>query len=489
MKQKPNILWYCTDQQRFDTISALGNHYIHTPNLDKFLTGGTAFTHAYCQSPICTPSRASFLTGMYPSAVSVNGNGIEKFPPYYQDRLIPNILERFGYDCGLVGKLHLSSAALGQEKRVADGYRYFQYSHDHKGPNTFGHNYAEWIRKRGEDPELLMQKPVNASNYRDAESRRDFGGLYEPSATEDNIPRHLHQTFWCTDKAIDFIQKNRAIDQPWFLSVNPFDPHPPFDPPLFYYEKYNQQQLPGANFRNADLDHQKKLVDLGIDFQSKPKAPIGQQMKKIQAAYYAMIEQVDTEFGRLLDFLERIGQRQNTIVIFMSDHGEMLGDHGLFLKGCRFYEGLVRVPLIISYPEKYQKSVISGALVELVDLVPTLLDSIGLEKPFYLQGQSLHSLLSGYTTKHRQSVRCEFYGAIDYPDQTHATMYRDDRWKLVNYHRKDVCELYDLVEDPWEHEDLSEIPKWEKKKWELLTKSFDETVLAHPPMSPRIQPY
>ena len=94
-----------------------------------------------------------------------------------------------------------------------------------------------------------------------------------------------------------------------------------------------------------------------------------------------------------------------------------------------------------------------------------------------------------YTTKHRQRVRCEFYGAIDYPDQTHATMYRDDRWKLVNYHRKDVCELYDLVEDPWEHEDLSEIPKWEKKKWELLTKSFDETVLAHPPMSPRIQPY
>ena len=489
MTQNPNILWYCTDQQRFDTISALGNRYIRTPNLDVFLATGTAFTHAYCQSPICTPSRASFLTGMYPSALSVNGNGIENFPIYYQDRLIPHILMELGYDCGLVGKLHLSSAALGQEKRVDDGYRYFQYSHDHKGPHSFGHDYAEWIQKRGVKPEHLMQQPVKITNYRDGADRQNFGGLCEPSAIQDNIPPYLHQTFWCTEKAIDFIQKNRAADQPWFLSVNPFDPHPPFDPPWFYYEQYNSEQLPGANFRHTDLDHQKKLVDLGIDFQSEPKSPSDWQDKKIQAAYYAMIEQIDTEFGRLIDFLEKTGQRQNTVIIFMSDHGEMLGDHGLVLKGCRFYEGLVRVPLIISYPEKYQNSVVSTVLVELVDLVPTLLDCIGLEKPFYLQGESLHALLSGYTTEHRQSVRCEFYGAIDYPDQTHATMYRDEQWKLVTYHHKDICELYNLVEDPWEHQDLSEIPKWERKKWELLEKSFNKTVSACPPMSPRIQPY
>ena len=167
MTQNPNILWYCTDQQRFDTISALGNRYICTPNLDAFLATGTAFTHTYCQSPICTPSRASFLTGMYPSALSVNGNGIENFPIYYQDRLIPHILMELGYDCGLVGKLHLSSAALGQEKRVDDGYRYFQYSHDHKGPHSFGHDYAEWIQKRGVKPEHLMQQPVKFTNYRD----------------------------------------------------------------------------------------------------------------------------------------------------------------------------------------------------------------------------------------------------------------------------------------------------------------------------------
>ena len=120
--QRPNILWYCTDQQRFDTIATLGNCHIQTPCLDKFASTGVAFTHAYCQSPICTPSRASFLTGMYPSALAVNGNGIGQFPSHYENRLIPHVLSQAGYDCGLVGKLHLSSVALGQEQRVSDGY-------------------------------------------------------------------------------------------------------------------------------------------------------------------------------------------------------------------------------------------------------------------------------------------------------------------------------------------------------------------------------
>ena len=123
------------------------------------------------------------------------------------------------------------------------------------------------------------------------------------------------------------------------------------------------------------------MVEAGIDFQSKPKSPEQWQDKKVQASYYAMIEQIDTEFGRLIDFLDQTGQRQDTIIIFMSDHGEMLGDHGLMLKGCRFYEGLVRIPLIISYPVQFQKNVITPALVELVDLVPTLYESLGFPIP------------------------------------------------------------------------------------------------------------
>ena len=366
---------------------------------------------------------------------------------------------------------------------------YFQYSHRHKGPNAFGYDYAEWLRQQGANPENLMQTPVKAANYRDGAHQQSFGGLHEPSADRDNIPPNLHQTHWCTEKSIEFIQKNRGTNQPWFLSVNPFDPHPPFDAPLSYYQRYDPTQLPGANFRATDLSHQQKLMEAGIDFQSEPNLPEKWQHKKVQAAYYAIIEQIDTEFGRLIDFLYQTEQRQNTIVIFMSDHGEMLGDHGLMLKGCRFYEGLVRVPFIISYPVQFQQDVIRSALVKLVDLVSPLYESLGFPIPYYVQGQSLHQLLTGQTMEHRESVRCEFYGAIDYPDQTLATMYRDQQWKLVNYHHKGICELYNLAQDPWEFQDLSTDPNWQDKKWALIQKSFDSTVSAQSPMTPRIQPY
>ena len=167
MPNRPNILWYCTDQQRFDTVGALNNPYVQTPRLDAFMREATTFTHAYCQSPICTPSRASFLTGMYPSAVHVNGNGSGEFPAAFEDRLVTHRLAREGYDCGLVGKLHLASAAEGVEARVDDGYRAFYYSHDHRGPDKFGHDYAEWIRRQGEDPRAFMADPVTGRTYGD----------------------------------------------------------------------------------------------------------------------------------------------------------------------------------------------------------------------------------------------------------------------------------------------------------------------------------
>lgn len=487
MPSRPNILWYCSDQQRFDTIGALGNPHIHTPRLDHFLRTGVAFSHAFCQAPICTPSRASFLTGMYPSALGVNGNGYAEFPAFYADRLLPNQLAQAGYDCGLVGKLHLASAAGRQEKRVDDGYRYFQYSHSHKGPGEYGHDYAEWLRQQGVNPDELLADASPGTYHRGAE-QKGFGGVFAPSSTKDTIPPHLHQTHWCTEKAIEFVEKNRGADQPWLLSINPFDPHAPFDAPWEYFRRYDPAALPGGHFQEGDLALQQKLVDAGVDFQSKPRHPDEWQHRLMQASYYAMIEQIDHEFGRLLDYLDESGQRDNTIVIFTSDHGEMLGDHGLILKGCRLYEGLVRVPLIISWPGHFQQNVVNSALVELTDLAPTLYECVGIERPYYVQGRSLAPQLTGAHAPagHRGFVRTEFYGAINYPDQTHATMYRDSRWKLIVYHGKNLCELYDLEEDPWEHNDLSAQPAYQRVLGELLRKSFDATAYAHSPVPERV---
>lgn len=482
-EKRPNILWYCTDQQRFDTIEALGNPHIRTPNLNRLLQESVTFLDTYCQSPICTPSRASFMTGMYPSALSVTGNGNPVFPKHYENRLITNVLAKNGYDCGLVGKLHLASAFDSQENRVDDGYRYFQYSHDHGKPNAYGHDYADWLRTQGvELKELLNQRVVVQ------QPKKKTGRFPEPTPECDNIPPEYHQTRWCTDKAIEFIQKNRQKDQPWMLNVNPFDPHPGFDAPWEYYQRFDPETLPGCNFQDSDIAFQQKLTDAGIDFQSQARHPSEFDHKHVQASYYAMIEQIDHEFGRILDFLDEQNLRDNTLIIFTSDHGESLGDHGLLYKGCRFYEGLTKVPLMISNPNRFYSGIYRKALVELVDIVPTIYDMLDMEIPYYVQGKSLIQLLStkSYDVDHREGVRCEYLGALATDDQTHATMYRDQLWKLVVYHQKGICELYNLFNDPWEHNDLSEHEDYQDKKWELMQKSFDATVYSHPQMVPRV---
>ena len=489
MTSRPNILWYCSDQQRFDTIAALGNPHIHTPNLDRFAAESAAFTHAYCQSPICTPSRASFLTGMYPSAVGVNANGYERFPAHHAERLLPRRLRDNGYDCGLIGKLHLASAMNRREERVDDGYSYFQYCHDHKFGEP-GNSYVEWLEAQGIEPDSILQRRefTSAASYRQAGTKPGFGGLSVPTPENDNVPPHLHQTHWCTEKAIEFMGRERDSDTPWLLSVNPFDPHSPFDAPWEYWRRYDAESLPGAYFQASDLQRQRQLEAVDIDFQTRAHHPDSLRHKEVQASYYAMIEFVDHEFGRLLDWLDATGLRENTIVIFMSDHGEALCDHGLLLKGCRFYEGLTRVPLMISWPGKIMPQR-SDALVELQDIAPTLYELLGMDVPAWTQGQSLADGLRSGMGDHRDFVRCEYFGAIYYPDQTHATMYRDRRWKLTIYHQKDACELYDLENDPWEHHDLSQAPDYADVLQDLIRRSFDAAIYATPAQTDRFGPF
>lgn len=468
---RPNILWICTDQQRYDTIGALGNQCVSTPNIDRLVEEGVTFTHAYCQSPICTPSRGSFLTGMYPSAVHVNGNGNEYFPD--NPPLVTRLLADAGYDCGLIGKLHLASAHRRIEPRVNDGYRYWQYSHAPRDDWETGHDYADWVRSKGHI-------------------------LGELTKSIDGVPAELHQTTWCAEKTMEFIRQER--DAPWLASVNIYDPHPPFNPPKTYRDMFNPADMPGPLFRESDLEQQRKLE--AVDFQSKGRPPEeldirnpilprspgtvdagsagGRDAKTLQAAYYAMIKLIDDVLGRILETLDDTGQRERTVIIFTSDHGEMLGDHGLIQKGCRFYEGLVRVPLIFSFPEYFEQGLRSDALVGLLDKTPTLLDLAGLEIPDRMQGMSLLRILKGEASPdhHRDFVRCEFYDALDQPDGTFATMYRDRRHKLVMYHGHAHGELYDLEADPGEFENLWDASSAQSLKIDLMKRSYDASMLA-----------
>lgn len=464
MADRPNILWYCTDQQRFDTIAALGNPHVQTPTLDRLVSEGTAFTHAYCQSPICTPSRASFMTGMYPSRAHNCRNGNESFPNH--PPLISKMLADAGYDCGMVGKFHLQSSGHRTEPRLDDGYRFWRFSHAPRDDWPQGHDYAEWVRAKGGDLDTLRH-------------------------SDDHVPTELHQTTWTTECALEFLREKR--DQPWFLTLNPYDPHPPFIPPRNYAEKFDPQTLPGPYFQESDLETQNRLK--AIDFQTASRNPKDFDGQLIQSLYYAMIAQIDDQFARLLSYLEQTGQRHNTVIIFTSDHGEMLGDHGLLYKGCRFYEGLVRVPLIFSWPGQIQTGLQCDALVELLDLSATMLELGGVELPDSHQGKSLLPIMQGETSPdyHRSFVRCEYYDALDTSfvngDSSFATMYRNRRYKLVVYHGHNLGELYDLQRDPWEFENLWDDPTHQALKCNLLQASFDHTMLQTVDVgTPRIAP-
>jgi len=217
-------------------------------------------------------------------------------------------------------------------------------------------------------------------------------------------------------------------------------------------------------------------------------SPGERDAKSLIAAYYAMIKLIDDQLGRILAALDETGQRGNTIILFMSDHGEMLGDHGLIQKGCRFYEGLVRVPMIWSWPGNIVAGQVSDELVELTDIAPTLLELLGLPVPEHMQGVSLLPVLTGASEHHRDHVRAEYIDALDLPDASIATMYRDRRYKLVNYHRQGIGELFDLENDPWEHKNLWDDPAHAAARARLTAASFDASMLAADLGPPRIGP-
>ncbi len=472
-RKRPNILWYCTDQQRFDTIHALGNPYINTPNLDKLVKTGVAFTQAYTQAPVCTPSRASFLTGRYPCSHHVHRNGADYFPS--SETLVTKLLAESGYDCGLTGKLHLSRTKGRVEARPDDGYRVFHWSPQHRPDYPEGNAYAEWLKnEKGVDHKGLY---------------KDLGGICGPG-----VPVEYHQTTWCSEMAINFITEKR--DGPWLMSINPFDPHPPFDPPQEYLDHYKMRPLPLPLFKESDIERQKMFrnIDQQVVEAINPLAydsnkvetidpsvtdhvaPSSYDIRMVTACYYGMIELIDAQLGRIIDVLRETNQLDNTIIVFNSDHGELLGDHGLIYKGCRFFESLVHVPLIISWPEGYGKGIISEGLVELVDIAPTLLEAAGLKIPYYMQGKSLNSILKGVAQPdfHKPYVISEYNDALGAPpNATHGSMYFDGRYKIVVYHGHEIGEIFDLKNDPGEFTNLWDLPEYRDLKLDLLKKHFD----------------
>jgi arylsulfatase A-like enzyme len=294
--------------------------------------------------------------------------------------------------------------------------------------------------------------------------------------------------------AIQFMRQQREMN-PWLMSVNIFQPHHPFFPTEEYLSHYDPAKMPDPAYHEGELDskpifqkvdHQGAYGGTAISF-AKTSA---EEHRKIIAAYYAMIEQVDTEMGRMLAVLEETGQADNTIVIFMSDHGEMLGDHGIYLKGPYFYDCLTRVPLIIRWPGHFQGGRKVDALVELVDIAPTLLEAAGIPIPSGIQGRSLMPLLTGQTQEHRDSVYTEYYDAnAFYEIPPMLSSVRTTKWKLNFCDRPRSGELYDLEKDPGEVHNLWNDPHVKDTQEMMLQQLVSRMIETTDPLPERHTPW
>jgi arylsulfatase A-like enzyme len=294
---------------------------------------------------------------------------------------------------------------------------------------------------------------------------------------------------------MDFIKEKR--DGPWCMSINVFAPHHPFDPPKEYLDRYDPDKLPDPDYVEGELDSKPIFQQVdhdgaygGMLLGFSKMTP--RERREVTAAYYAMVEQIDDGVGRILKFLDDTGRRENTIVIFMSDHGELLGDHGMYLKGPFMYDCSIRVPLIISWPARFKSGLRSDALVELVDLVPTLLDAVGMQTPVRVQGKSLYDICAGNANpdEHKDYAYVEYYVAQPFhramKELPLVTSVRTRTAKLNSYAGLEPGELYDLESDPGEHVNLWDSPAHAGLKAEMMKLCFDASILTQDPLPERI---
>lgn len=482
MKSRPNILWICTDQQRTDTLGCYGNKMVSTPNIDRLAAQSALFENAFVQSPVCSPSRGSFLTGRYPRTTRLRQNG-QIMPA--TEKPISRLMADAGYITGLVGKLHFGpgdpSVAKTTEPRIDDGYSEFNWAqspHDLWGMNS---DYTRFLADKGL---TFNTTPHELSPW-----------------VQNGMPEGATEVAWCATRATEFIEKHAPNDAPWFYSANIFAPHHPFDPPPSFLKPYldrlDEIPLPEATDDDLDTKTPYQRTDSAGAY-GQVKSFIGgfgrQEMRDIdhrmvKAAYWAMTEHVDQQIGRILQALEDSGEADNTIVVFMSDHGEMMGDHNIYLKGPYFYDAAIRVPLLVRYPGQIQPKRYAG-LFELVHLAPTLMEAAGLEPHAGMQGRSVYG---GLTSQQENfdgdaSIYCEYYNAMPYHTEPTAqlTMLRTDRHKIVVDHAHDNGELYDLENDPMEKSNLWNDDSNLEVKAELLVKLTHRMAFTVDPLPERL---
>ena len=438
MSTRPNIVFILTDQQRYDTIAAMGFEHMITPNLDRLVKQGTSFENMYITAPSCAPSRASLFSGVYPHT-----NGVFRNDEPWNYCWVKDLAEG-GYRTVNVGKMHTMpvEGPFGfHERQVVENK-----DRDHPNLPFYLDNWDKAYFLRG------LQKPSRVSQRQ----RADYDELLGAWVWEHD--EMLHPDVFVGQMACWWLNRYTG-DEPFFLQVGIPGPHPPYDPTQEYLDKYADRKLPEPIPPDPESQpeamQELRRFHLGEDADGivHLENPTREQSRRQRAHYYANVSMIDKQVGDILDALEQRGVIDNTIIIFTSDHGDCLGDHGHSQKW-NMYESTVHVPALISWPGHIKEEQRVDDLVALFDLGPTILEYAGVEVPEWMEATTLKPYLDGSIDAQRQRVYAEHSNDALLTGTRFMTMIRDGAMKLVHFVDSEDGQLFDLDNDPDEQVNL-----------------------------------
>jgi len=507
----PNVMLIMTDQQRADALSCMGNPIVRTPNIDRLATEGVVFERAFANCPVCMASRGAIHTGRYPRSIGMPSMGI--LPP--DEITIAETLKRAGYRTGMFGKLHFTPEgytrdALKTDYELIDVTPFLEpagilsaatkaavedpfkknYGFDVNlavADNNWGH-YLDWLEEVS--PEHV--KDHLAENWGRGRQGVTYGSsppatrVFHPLVTDffdSHIPPQLHPSYFIVERAIEFVRENR--ERPFFAHVSFVDPHHPFNAPMEFNRMYKPEEMPTPTAFDREKCYPPGLPE-GVRRAIERRATYPPELFQwARANYYGMISHIDWCVGRLLDELGSLGLLKHTIIVFLSDHGEYVGDHGLLYKGSLLFDGLMRIPLIVWWGERLTRGRRVEAMVEEIDVYPTIVSLIGLPTHPGLQGRDLSGMLRGGPEEGCGRVICE----LDHlPDRQYAATFaiRTDQWKLIYYPVARTGMLFNLVEDPGELDNLYFEQDLAGTRTELMCGLLDHFAASKDPLPIRL---
>jgi arylsulfatase A-like enzyme len=503
-----NILFITSDQQHYSTLGST-NPRIQTPHLDRLAREGTRFDRAYCVNPTCSPSRSTLITGLYPAWHHCWAIGV-KLP---ED--VPTIGELFqqkGYESVLVGKAHfqpLRSEPGSESIECQPVLRDLDFWRNFHGP-WYGFNHVETGRMHGHESHAgqhyaLWMEEKGLSNWKDYFEQYPpvpndplRGPFYQRDRLVWQIPEEMHHTHWVGDRTVANIERCVQADQPFYLWASFFDPHPPYVLPEPWASLYNPADMQPGVYTPGEFDAMppqfSRTRENRPDF-SDYLEPGGQglhgfhshlhgdeEFRRSMACYYGMVSLIDHEVGRILDCLDRLGIAENTLVVFTTDHGHFLGQHGLIAKGAFHYEDLLRIPLIARLPGQIPAGTVSQAIQSQIDLPPTFLSAAGIPIPGAFQGvDQLPAWRTGSVGRDHALVENRHN-----PTSVHLRTLVTPRHKLTVYRSASYGELFDLETDPGEIHNRWDDPAYAQVKAELLLRFVQAEIQREPTRMPRI---